>query len=188
MNRYLILVKHSLPQVRKDLPAREWKLSEDGRARAERLAEILKTHEIDFIAASAEPKALETARIVADQCDVNLEVVEGLHEHERGTTHYLHKSEFEAAVNKFFEKPDSLVFGNETANQASERFSNAIYSILSTHKNSKIAIVAHGTVISLFVSRLTGQPGFQVWTELGLPSLVILDLQSNVLIGIENIL
>ena len=188
MNRSLILVKHSLPEVRKDLPAREWTLSEEGRARAERLAEVIKTHRIDFLAASAEPKAMETARIIAEKCGVNFEVFERLHEHERSTSPYLHKSEFEAAIKKFFEKPDSLVFGNETANQASERFSNAIYSILSMHKNSKIAIVAHGTVISLFVAQLTGQPGFQLWTELGLPSLVILDLQSNVLIGIENIL
>jgi broad specificity phosphatase PhoE len=187
VNRQIILVKHSLPEINNDLPAREWKLSGEGRARAERLADSLKPHRLDSLVASKEPKAMETARIVAAKCGVDLHEVEGLHEHERWTTPYLSKQEFEAVVYEFFEKPDMLVFGNETANQAYERFSRAINSILSESDNSKIGIVAHGTVISLYVSRLTGQSGFQLWSQLGLPGFVVLDLQLNKLIALENI-
>jgi broad specificity phosphatase PhoE len=187
VNRQIILVKHSLPEIKKDLPAREWSLSEQGKARAERLADILKLHPLDFLAASKEPKAVETARIIAARCGVDLRMLEGLHEHERSSVPHLSKLEFETAVRKFFERPDTLVFGDETANQAHERFSDAMYSILSENTNRKIAIVTHGTVISLYVSRLTGPPGFEIWSQLELPGFVVLDLQSNELIALENI-
>lgn len=187
MNRQLILVKHSLPEIKKDLPAREWSLSEEGKVRAERLADMLKMHQLNFLAASKEPKAMETAQIIAARCGVDLRVLEGLHEHERSSVPYLSKLEFETAVRKFFERPDTLVFGDETANQAHERFSDAMNSILFGNSNSKIAVVTHGTVISLYVSRLTGQTGFEIWSRLGLPSFVVLDIESNELIALENI-
>ena len=187
MGQAVILVKHSLPEVKKDLPAREWKLSEEGRARAAWLAIVLKRHGFDFLAASKEPKAMETAQIIASKCGVEFRVLEGLHEHERNSVPYLSKTDFELAVRTFFERPDMLVFGNETAHQAHERFSEVVYSILSENNHSKIAIVSHGTVISLFVSGLTGLSGFQIWSELGLPGFVILDLHSKKLLALENI-
>lgn len=187
MNWKLILVRHSLPEVQQDLPAREWRLSKEGKARARRLAEILQSHGFDFIATSHEPKALETAQILADQFSLKPVMIPGLHEHERRSTPHLSQSDFEAAVRKFFDKPDILVLGEETADQAYQRFSGAVHFILSGNKDSKIAIVAHGTVISLFVSRLTGKPGFQIWSELGLPCFVVLDMQSKKLIAFENI-
>lgn len=156
-------------------------------ARAERLADTLNLYGFDFLATSKERKARETARIVAARCGMDLHEIDGLHEHERRTTPYLSKPEFEAAVREFFVKPDTLVFGDETADQAHERFSGAVHSILSGNKNSKIAIVAHGTVISLFVSRLTGKSGFKIWSDLGLPCFVVLDMQSKELIAFENI-
>jgi broad specificity phosphatase PhoE len=187
LNRQLTLVRHSLPEIKQDLPAFEWRLSEEGKARAGRLADVLQSHGIDLIATSHEPKALETAQILADRYGLNPQTIAGLHEHDRRTVPYLSSSDFEAAVREFFEKPDRLVFGDETADQAHERFSGAVQSILSANKNSTIAIVAHGTVISLFVSRLTGKSGFKIWSELGLPCFVVLDIQSKQLIAIENI-
>ena len=188
MNRHLFLVKHSLPDIKQDLPARAWHLSEEGRWRAARLAEILKSYQPDFLACSPEPKAVETAQIVAATCGVDFQVFEGLREHERSATPYLSKSEFEEAVCQFFEKPDTLVFGSETASQAHERFSTAVSSVWTGRGNKKIMIVSHGTVIALFVSRLTGQPGYQIWSELGLPGFIVLDLESKELVKLDNVL
>ena len=187
MSRQLILVRHSLPEVKEALPAREWSLSAEGRSRAERLAGFLERHQARILVTSPEPKARETAEILAGRLQLPLQVTSDLHEHERDSIPYLSKREFEAAINEFFERPDTLIFGNETADQAHERFSRAVKSILSANNNSKIAIVAHGTVISLFVARLTGLSGFEIWTQLGLPSFVVLDLQSKDLIMLENI-
>jgi len=50
-----------------------------------------------------------------------------------------------------------------------------------------VVIVAHGTVISLFISRLIGSSDWLLWNELGLPSFVVIDLYSKTLIAKENI-
>lgn len=187
MNTHLVLVRHSLPEIREDLPACEWHLSAEGRRRAVRLAGQLIPYRPEIIFTSPEPKAKETAEILAGKLQLPLQVVDDLHEHERRSVPHLSKHDFEAVVREFFERPAALVFGDETADQAHERFSRAIHSIVVKNDKSKIVIVAHGTVISLFVSHLTGQPGFQFWSRVGVPSFIVLDLQSKKHIALENI-
>jgi len=187
MKKYLILVKHSLPAIVGNLPAREWKLSEVGKERAIRLANQLYDYQPDVIISSVEPKAIKTAEIIADQLALAFYVVEGLHEHDRSHVAFLSKDEFQNAVHEFFSKPGDLVFGSETANQSYDRFHQAVLSILNVHQEKTVIIVAHGTVISLFVSRLTGIDDFSLWSELGLPSFIVTDLQTHTLVKKENI-
>jgi broad specificity phosphatase PhoE len=115
-----------------------------------------------------------------------VQTVQNLHEHDRRGSAFVSKEKFEELIQEFFAKPDALIYGNETADEAHQRFSEALYSILSTHKNKTIIVVAHGTVISLFVSRLTGTSAFELWNELGLPSFLVLDMLSNTLVAKEN--
>jgi broad specificity phosphatase PhoE len=188
MSKYLILVKHSLPGIIENVPAREWRLSEEGRVRARRLAERLSSYQPEVIVSSVEPKAKETAEIIARTYDLTMEIVEGLHEHDRSRSKYLSPDDFRASVRKFFENPTKLVFGNETADECHTRFDQAVRTVLKLYVDKSIVIVAHGTVISLFVSRLTGNSDLILWNELGLPSFVVLDIQSATLIERENII
>ena len=188
MKKYLILVKHSLPEVEKKLPAHRWRLSAEGRERAARLAEKLRRFQPGVIVSSNEPKAKETAEIIAGMHKLELHVVENLHEHDRNDVPYVPQDTFRASVHEFFQKPEELVFGNETAHQAHARFELAVQSVLNSHPNKIVVIVAHGTVISLFVSRRTGVADFLLWNELGLPSYVIVDTESSKLIAKENII
>lgn len=183
----LILVKHSTPEIVEDLPAREWRLSEEGRLRAPQLAEMLRRYEPYVIISSVETKARETAHILAEELGLEYQTLEGLHEHDRMNVPFYSKAEFQAAVRGSFEKPNELVFGNETANQALTRFGAAVEVVLDSYPDQSIVIVAHGTVISLFVSQVTGCEVFPLWRELGLPSFVVLDLQSGVLLETVNI-
>jgi broad specificity phosphatase PhoE len=187
MNKYLILVKHSVPEIVENLHAREWKLSELGRERAMRLAELLKQYQPEVIISSQEPKAKETAEIIAGIHQIELRVAEDLHEHDRTNVPYLAHDEFQASIHEFFQKPGELVFGGETADQAHARFYGSVHSILNEHTNKTAVIVTHGTVISLFVSRLTGRSDFEIWNMLGLPSFIALELHSNTLIVRNNI-
>jgi len=43
MKKRSILLKHSLPQIMENLPAREWELSDDGRIRAQQLLSFEKS-------------------------------------------------------------------------------------------------------------------------------------------------
>ncbi len=188
MKKYLILVKHSLPQIVENLPAHEWRLSADGQARAQRLAERLSRFQPEIIVSSVELKAMETAGIVANSFGLAYQCLQDIHEHKRNATPFLSKDEFESAVHEFFQKPDALVFGSETANQSHKRFCDAVNNILNSHRDKTIVIIAHGTVISLFVARLIGISGWLLWNELGLPSFVVIDMKSKVLVEKENII
>ncbi|MFT3895485.1 MAG: histidine phosphatase family protein [Anaerolineales bacterium] len=183
----LILVKHSIPEIVENVPAREWKLSVEGRFRCKRLAERLAKYQPSQIVSSVEPKAKETAELSAKELGLPTSTFEGLHEHERSKVAYLSKGNFEEAVREFFAHPDDLVFGSETAEQAYQRFQTATDSILKKYSDQTVVVVAHGTVISLYVSRLTGVSDLMMWKELGLPSFVVLDVESKVLLVQENI-
>lgn len=187
MSKCLILVKHSVPEVIENVPAREWKLSEEGLPRAEQLAHRLIRFQPEVIVSSKEPKAKETAESIAKVLALQFHVADNLHEHDRGNVPYLSREQFRATVEQFFDQPDQLVFGQETANQSHDRFSQALQTVMSSHPDKTVVLVAHGTVISLFVSRLLGVSGFLLWSELGLPSYIVIDLKSRTLVAKENI-
>jgi broad specificity phosphatase PhoE len=182
MTKYLILVKHSVPEMDEAHPANTWRLSKEGQVRARRLAEQLEDFEPEVILSSNEPKAKETAEIVASRFQLDTQVDPDLHEHDRSNVPFLSLDRFQVSIREFFQKPDELVFGSETANQAHARVYQAVHSILNKHRNKTIVIVTHGTVISLFVARLTGSSDLELWNKLGLPSFVAMDLHSNTLI------
>jgi len=186
MDGQLILVRHSLPEIVEGVPAHAWELSDEGRARVERLAEKLEQYQPEIIGSSVEPKARETAEILCKTLGVDIVVMDGLHEHERSGVSLVSKDEFQLLVRELFEKPDELIFGNETATQALERFKTSVELIMSLYDGKRMAIVSHGTVISLFASWLIGVDGYQFWKNLGLPAIVVLDLQNKKLLETIN--
>src|ERR1044072_1418320 len=102
---HLILVKHALPEIIPALPANQWPLSEVGRAQCALLAEQLVTYAPAALASSSEPKALETAHLIAQRMHTQVQIVDGLHEHDRSNTPWLGREEFEHAVAVFFRNP-----------------------------------------------------------------------------------
>lgn len=183
----LILIKHSLPVIREDVPAREWHLSNEGLVRAQKLAERLLRYKPEVVVSSMEPKARQTAETLAEQFDLEYRVIENLHEHDRSQAPYYARDDFHALIRTFFEQPDRLVIGNETAGQTLNRFRSAIDLVLTSYTDKTILVVAHGTVISLFVSDLTGYNSFDLWQQLGLPSYVVLNMKYKQLLEIKNL-
>jgi broad specificity phosphatase PhoE len=183
----LILVKHSLPAIVETSPARDWILSGEGRARARQLAELLPAYQPELIACSVESKARETASILAKGLGLPVHIVEGLHEHDRSSSPYYSAEKFQALVRKFFEEPDSLVFGSETATESLARFRAAIEAARKFCDRENLIVVSHGTVIALYVSWLTGCDGYSLWQELGLPSFVVLGMRTRTVVKIENL-
>ncbi|MBI5033651.1 MAG: histidine phosphatase family protein [Chloroflexi bacterium] len=186
-DKKLLLIKHSMPVLDPNVPAPDWHLGERGRALSELLAHKLVAYSIDVIVSSVEPKSIETAQIVAKRLNLPHEIIDGLHEHERRNVPFMPKEQLEAKVAEFFANPSELVLGSETADQAHARFSNAIDRVIEKYPQKNIAVVAHGTVISLFVARSNEMP-FEFWKRLGLPSIVAVTLPTlQVEEDIENV-
>ena len=75
----LYLIRHAHSQ-RTALPAEAWALSEPGIRQARKLAELPFWREVQIICSSWEPKALQTAQIVAEQHSLPIEPVFDLRE------------------------------------------------------------------------------------------------------------
>ena len=107
----LILIKHSKPEIRADVPAKFWNLSTEGRERAARLAEKLSKYALQMIVSSDEPKAMQTAQTIGDAHYIPLHVVQNLHEHDRSNVLANDaQAQFESKIAAFFEHPDDLVY------------------------------------------------------------------------------
>jgi broad specificity phosphatase PhoE len=171
----LILIKHAAPEVVPSVPSEQWHLSEKGRASCAPLAEQIRPFSPTNIVSSIEPKAVETAELVAATIGVLHSTAPDLHEHDRTNVPHMRSSEFISAMELFFRKPDELVLGRETARQVEQRFTRAVEMVVHEHPNQDVAIVSHGTVIALLLARHSNRTAFQLWRELGLPSLAILD-------------
>lgn len=173
--RKVILIKHPPPEVVPGVPPERWTLSEKGRALCLPLADKLAAHEPAVVISSEEPKAAETARLVAEDLGVPWRTAPGLHEHDRSNVPHLRSGEFISMVELFFRKPSELVLGRETADEARDRFEAAVLRAAAEHPEGNVAIVSHGTVIALLLGYRNGRTPFEVWRAMGLPSYAVLD-------------
>jgi broad specificity phosphatase PhoE len=180
--RKLILVRHSLPVISGEQPASQWQLSEEGRRRCERLAELLARHHPSSIVTSIEPKATETGQIVGTRLGIPVEAAPDLHEHERPGTDLDSVERFQAKVARLLQHPGESVFGAETGDEVRERFAAAVDEVMRQHPHGNLSIVSHGTVITLFVARAAGIDPVPFWRELGLPAFVVLSYPSLALL------
>ena len=176
MPNTLLLIRHSQSQQEPERPASQWPLTAEGRRRCIALADRLAAYAPDVIVTSRERKASETGTLVAAQLGLPIQMADGLHEHQREHVGWLSNQEFEPTVVAFFTRPDELVFGEETADQAGARFNAAVRDVIASYPGQNVAIVAHGTVITLFVAQHAGMAPLPFWKRLGMPVMVVFSL------------
>ena len=174
--RKLILVKHAPPLVVPGVPPEQWTLSEKGRDLCTPLADTLAGHTPSVVVSSEEPKASETAQLVAARLGVSWHSAPGLHEHDRSDVPHMRSGEFISMMELMFRRPDDAVLGRETANQARSRFEDAVSKLLEQHREGNVAVVSHGTVIALLLKERDPRGAFGVWRAMGLPSFAVLSL------------
>jgi broad specificity phosphatase PhoE len=169
--RRLILVRHSVPETRPDVPPASWHLSADGITRARAFATRIDPRTADRIFTSSEPKAVQTARVLGECWNLPVEEAHRLHEHERPVPGLLTREQFEAHIRQLFARPTELVFGAETADAARARFDAAVQQLV-RRTDGDILIVTHGTVIALFVAAHSGVEPFAFWQQQKMPDAV----------------
>lgn len=180
--RRLLLIRHASPARDLSVLAREWALSPEGQADAEKLAVVLADYTPAAIISSDEVKARQTAQPLADRLRLPVEIASDLHEHERRTSGYLAADVFAATMARFFAEPETLVFGEETARQALTRFGNAVEATLASHPEGNLAFFTHGTVLSLFVAAHSLHSALDFWRVLGMPAWVVFSIPNIALV------
>jgi broad specificity phosphatase PhoE len=174
----LLLVKHSVPAIDENLPSAQWTLSDEGRRRCVWLTAQLRAHGVTRLYTSPEPKAEATARLAAGELGAELYVHKDLRENDRSNFDFLEAGEFRTRLKAFFDEPAVVSIGTESANDAISRFAAAVEQAMGESRGRSIAIIAHGAVITLFVTRYNRAPAFALWDHLGMPSYVALDATS----------
>lgn len=179
MNPLLILVKHALPVLDASRPAREWLLGPEGEAQALALAGQLRAFLPFRLVSSTEPKALRTAEIVASELGLILTPVDGLREFDRPVLPIMNPAEHERLNAEIFTKRDTPVLGQESANQARDRFAAAVAEhVRATSAGEHLVVIAHGTVITLLAGMHNPIDELALWKQLSCGSFVVLELPS----------
>lgn len=149
------------PEVAIDpaIPVPDWRLSDRGRARMQRLLERPWVGGIAAVFSSAERKARDAAAILADHRGLAVTIIEELGENDRSATGYLPKAEFEAVADAFFARPRESVRGWERAIDAQARIAAAVEQVIALAPAAgDVAILSHGGVGALLLCHLTGMP------------------------------
>ena len=170
----LLLVRHSVPLVSDDVDYRPWPLSDEGKLLTARAADYLAGFKPVRLVASDERKAVQTARIIAKRVGVRVELEPGLREHDRIGVPWQRSEQRTRELQDFFANPTERVFGNETAVGTLDRFDAALRQSRE-ELTGPVVIVTHGTVMSLYLARLTGQDAMDIWSKLGIPSVAVVN-------------
>ncbi|WP_421935967.1 histidine phosphatase family protein [Phenylobacterium sp.] len=171
----LILVRHGRPAIDPDTPPTTWPLCPEGRAAVEALAGKIAGYRPVAVATSPEPKARETAEIIAGRLGLTIDIDPGLHEHKRQHLSFGTEAAFRERIASIFASPGEAVGGIETADEAGERLARA----LAQHKGRPLVAVTHGTVLSLYVAKLLGLDAHDLWRNLHTPDAFVLDAQGG---------
>jgi len=176
----LYLIRHAHTQ-RTALPVETWPLSDLGRQQAQRLAELPFWQNVEMICASVEPKALQTAQIVAERRDFPVEPVFDLRELRRPGGPV---DDYESAVRQAFNNPTTSVNGWEPAGEAQTRIVTAIERLLMLHESKTLAVVSHGLALTLYLAYLTDiSPSLELWQSISFASAIQVDPDARMIIA-----
>lgn len=179
---HLILIRHAQTQIDPTRSSHEWQLTPKGQRRSTLLAEQLRPYHITRLITSDEHKSIHTGALVAQQLGITSQPAPDLHETKRDTIPYYDViADFHAAVAAAMHSPDDLLFGEETFTHARQRFAQAIDTLLAQYAadletHQSVAVVTHGTVMSLYLAHISQQPVYPLWRSLGLPAYAVLSL------------
>lgn len=135
-----------------------WSLNDVGLRRVHTLSKSNGLKGTTVIFSSAETKAIETAKPLADALNCDLQIRKLMHENDRSSTGFLPPGEFEMVADEFFAHPEESTRGWETAAAAQKRIVDEVQECLRIHKDGDILFVGHGAVGTLLFCKLSDVP------------------------------
>jgi broad specificity phosphatase PhoE len=161
----LHLVRHGPPRINPSRPAAAWELD---RERCEQVHLLARAGVLPLEArwcSSDEPKAVQTARMLAGGADV--EQVPELREQRRPAGWV---DDYAVRIHRSLVRPDEpAADGWETADSTRERVVRAVRALVEETLGD-LVLVGHGTAWTLAVAELTGAPvDLAAWERLLLP-------------------
>ena len=166
MSRSVYFITHPNVVISREVPVTEWPLSELGLSRMSAGLEQSWVREVSAVYCSAERKAIDGARILAQHLALDFTALAELGENDRSATGFLQPHEFEQVADAFFAHPSESVRGWERAIDAQERIVRAVeHAVRSNSGAGSIAIVSHGAVGTLLYCHFAGEEIDRRWDQ-----------------------
>ncbi|MBO3738590.1 histidine phosphatase family protein [Actinoplanes flavus] len=161
----ILLVRHAMPEIDPAVPARQWRLSPDGRAAARELAPLIPAA-ARFVA-SPEPKARETLAEIAGPAPVGVDA--GFAEVRRPSG-WTGGGEYRAAARAYLNGAEHD--GWEPRDQVVARFGAAVDRHVA--EGGTLVIGTHGLAGTLWLNSRSafGWPAERLWAALRFPDLI----------------
>jgi broad specificity phosphatase PhoE len=162
-------------------------LSEEGRWQATRLGERLRHEQLAALYSSPLSRALDTARIVGEGCELPIETRDGLREIDHGHWEGLTRRDVESRFGDEYAawEEDPFTFspqGGESGVAVLARALPVIRDIVTAHPGQRILVVSHKATIRLVLCSLLGIDGrgYRDRLDQAPASLNVLDFRDSV--------
>ena len=143
-------------------------LSPEGAAAARRLAESLAGEPIAAVYSSPYPRALQTARAIAELHGLEVELVDDLRERLLSTERL---DDWYAEVRRTWDDFDHALPGGESSRQAQARADRVLSELAARHPGGTIVAASHGNLIALALNSRDAAVGFETWDAMEMPAL-----------------
>ena len=155
----LHFITHPEVIIDPSVPVPDWPLSPEGVRRMGLALEQPWMSQLGAVFSSAERKATDAARLMADHFGLSPVVIAELGENDRSATGFLLKAEFEATADLFFPFPGGGARGGKLAtNPQPGTAAAAELVIVEAPGYEDVAIISHGGVGALLLCHLKGVP------------------------------
>ncbi|MDB5084168.1 MAG: hypothetical protein JWN30_1054 [Bacilli bacterium] len=172
----LYVIRHAQVEIDPNVPAQEWPLSKEGERSTLELIAAESWPDVSTIYHSPEPKAEQTATIIADALSLKMESHLALRELQINTG-FLSSAEFEHRVGAFLEGCPDPDF--EDYELAGNRIEQGVKDIVRRAGGVSTAIVSHGRILTVWFSRLKGRRLTAAeWKSIKLPDLAVIDVDT----------
>ena len=185
-DRTVVLIRHAAPVIDPEAQPTEWRLSPDGKSSCGSLAAELRDFLPARLVSSPEPKAFQTAEIIAGELDLDLSVREGLCEHRRPGA-YLSTADFNSTIRAFFANPTEVVYGTESCHDLGLRIEREVRNALSDQTSLNVFLVSHGTAMTSFLRRHFLVDSYALWKSFALPSFLAYTIPRFDIVGSSGV-
>lgn len=174
MGRGVILIRHAMPQVILGVSPALWTLGESAKEDCVLLAHALPNAIAPAIYTSPEPKAAETAAVIALRLGLRSVSDGRLAEADRPPAW---DEDYRAMALRYLRSGDEP--GWEPADAVRARFTAAVDEALAAHPAGDIIVSNHGMALSLYAASLADIDLAGFWRQLTFPDAWRLDLQTQ---------
>lgn len=164
----LVLVRHAMPLVSRDVASRDWPLSAAGRSDADALVSRLDLPAGTPVVSSDELKAKQTAKAFSTEIVIDPRL--------REVGRPWVDSEYESVACRWLE--GESVDGWEPRSDVLRRMTEAAEEAVS-RTATDVCVVSHGLAISVLVADQADVDPAEFWSQLQLPDYVEIDLRSS---------